>query len=54
MQVIVSSDGGNIFSIDGLNAIDAISETVMAGSLGDQLVDQGALRGFSWMEQRCS
>ena len=49
MQVIVSSDGGNIFSIDGLNAIDAISETVMAGSLGDQLVDQGGGALFSFM-----
>ena len=41
MQVIVASDGGNVFSLDGLQAVDAISATVAGGTLGDQLVDQG-------------
>lgn len=49
MQVIVSNEGGNVFSVDGLNAVNAISETVFSGSLGDQLVDQGGGAIFSFM-----
>ena len=41
MQVIVSADGGNVFSLDGLRTVNAVSETVAGGSLGDILVDQG-------------
>ena len=41
MQVIVSVDGGNIFSLDGLQTVDAVSATVASGPFGDILVDQG-------------
>ena len=41
MQVIITADGGNIFSLDGLEAVNAISDVVRAGALGNQLVDQG-------------
>ena len=49
MQVIVSSDGGDVFSLDGLQAVSAISDTVRSGSLGDQLVDQGGGEIFSFI-----
>ncbi len=40
MQVIVSSDGGNVFSLDGMEAVNAVSETVVSGTFADILVDQ--------------
>ena len=38
MQVIVKAEGGNVFSLDGLTAVDALRETVMGGALADRLV----------------
>ena len=49
MQVIVSADGGNVFSLDGLQTVNAISETVASGSLGDILVDQGGGPIFTFL-----
>ena len=49
MQVIVSNEGGNVFSTDGLAAISALSETIAGGTLADQLVDQGGGPIFSFM-----
>ena len=49
MQVIVSSESGNVFSLDGLQAVNALSETVTSGTLGNQLVDQGGGPIFSFM-----
>ena len=49
MQVIVSADGGNVFSLDGLQTINAVSETVVNGSFGDILVDQGGGPIFTFL-----
>ncbi len=49
MQVIVSVDGGNVFSLDGLQTVNAVSETVASGSLGDILVDEGGGPIFSFL-----
>jgi hypothetical protein len=49
MQVIISVDGGNVFSLDGLEAVNAVSETVVNGSLGDVLVDQGGGPIFTFL-----
>ena len=39
MQVIVTSEAGNVFGIDGFAATRAIEETVRAGALGDLLAE---------------
>ena len=49
MQVIISVDGGNVFSVDGLETVNAVSETVISGSLGDILVDQGGGPIFTFL-----
>ena len=49
MQVIVSVADGNVFSLDGLQTINAVSETVANGSLGDVLVDQGGGPIFTFL-----
>lgn len=49
MQVIVTNRGGNIFSLDGLQAVEAISETVATGAFSEILVDQGGGPIFSFM-----
>jgi len=50
MQVIITAeDGGNIFSLDGLEAVNAVSETVVAGAFSDVLVDQGGGPIFSFL-----
>ena len=49
MQVIITADGGNIFSLDGLEAVNAISDVVRTGALGNQLVDQGGGDIFSFI-----
>ena len=42
MQVIITSpDGGNVFTLDGLAAVNAVSETVIGGAFSEILVDQG-------------
>ena len=41
MQVIVAVEGGNVFSLDGLQTVNAVSATVASGPFGDILVDQG-------------
>ncbi len=38
MQVVLSSDGRNLYSVEGLAAVDAVEETVMNGALADRLV----------------
>jgi hypothetical protein len=40
MQVIISSDTGDVITLDGLAAVDAIRATVVGGSLSPYLVDQ--------------
>ncbi len=49
MQVIVSVEDGNVFSLDGLQTVSAISETVVSGSLGDILIDQEGGPIFSFL-----
>jgi predicted RND superfamily exporter protein len=49
MQVIVSSDGGNVFSLDGLEAVNVVTETVVSGAFSDILVDQGGGPIFSFL-----
>jgi predicted RND superfamily exporter protein len=49
MQVIITTDDGNIFSLDGLDTINAISETVGSGTFSDILVDQGGGPIFSFL-----
>ena len=39
MQVILASEGGNVFSRDGLAAVEALTETIMNGALADRLVE---------------
>ncbi len=38
MQVIVKSEGGNVFSPDGLAAVGALHQTIMTGALAERLV----------------
>jgi len=40
MQVIVSSDTGDVITLDGLATVDAIRTTVLGGTLAPYLVDQ--------------
>jgi uncharacterized protein len=49
MQVIVSVDDGNVFSLDGLQAVNAITETVVSGAFSDILVDQEGGPIFSFL-----
>ena len=49
MQVIITADDGNIFSLDGLETINAISETVAGGVFSDILVDQGGGPIFTFL-----
>jgi hypothetical protein len=49
MQVIVSSDGGNVFSLDGLEAVNAVTDTVVNGAFSEILVDQGGGPIFSFL-----
>ena len=49
MQVIITAEDGNIFSLDGLAAVEAISERVATGAFSDILVDQGGGPIFSFM-----
>ena len=49
MQVIVSADGGNVFSLDGLETINAVSATVVSGTFSDILVDQGGGPIFTFL-----
>lgn len=50
MQVIITAgDGGNIFSLDGLGAVNAVSETVVTGAFSDILVDQGGGAIFTFL-----
>ncbi|MCY4369976.1 MAG: MMPL family transporter [bacterium] len=38
MQIIVKAEDGNVFSADGLAAVDALSRTITEGALADRLV----------------
>ena len=49
MQVIVSADGGNVFSLDGLETINAVSATVVSGTFSDILIDQGGGPIFTFL-----
>jgi uncharacterized protein len=40
MQVIISSDGGDVLTLDGLATVDALRNTVLGGSLAPYLIDQ--------------
>jgi uncharacterized protein len=40
MQVIVSSDSGDVITMEGLATVDAVRNTVLGGSLAPYLVDQ--------------
>lgn len=40
MQVIISSDSGDVITLDGLATVDAVRNTVLGGSLSDYLIDQ--------------
>ncbi len=40
MQVIISSDSGDVLTLDGLTAVDAVRTTVLGGSLAPYLLDQ--------------
>ena len=39
-QVIISSDTGDVITLDGLDAVDAVRATVLGGSLTPYLIDQ--------------
>ena len=41
MQVIVAAEEGNVFTLDGLAAVDAVTEAITAGPLADRLVQEG-------------
>ena len=41
MQVIVTAEGGNVYSRDGLAAVDSIVEALRTGALSDRLVQEG-------------
>ncbi len=49
MQVIIAVEDGNVFSLDGLDAVNAVSETVINGAFSDILVDQGGGPIFSFL-----
>ena len=38
MQVIVTAENGEVFSPDGLTAVNSLTETIMNGALADRLV----------------
>ena len=38
MQVILKTEGGNIFSMDGFDAVEALRETITSGALADRFV----------------
>ena len=38
MQVIVKAEGGNVYSVDGFNAVKALRETITNGALADRFV----------------
>ena len=41
MQVIVTAEEGNIFTLDGMAAVDSATEAITAGPLSDRLVQDG-------------
>jgi len=41
MQVIVTAEEGNVFTLDGLAAVDSVTEAITAGPLADRLVQEG-------------
>lgn len=45
MQVVISSESGDVITMDGFSSVQSIRETVMSGSLGPWLVDQPAAGG---------
>lgn len=49
MQVIVSSEAGEVYTVDGLNAADAITRTVVEGAFKDVLVFQGGSPVLSFL-----
>ena len=40
MQIIISSESGDVITLDGMAAVDAVRNTVLGGSLAAHLVDQ--------------
>lgn len=38
MQIIVKAEDGNVYSVDGMAAVDALSRTIAEGALADRLV----------------
>jgi predicted RND superfamily exporter protein len=40
MQVIISSDSGDVITLDGLATVDAVRDTVLGGALAPFLIDQ--------------
>ena len=41
MQVIVTAEEGSVFTLDGLAAVDSVTEAITAGPLSDRLVQEG-------------
>lgn len=41
MQVIVTAEEGNVFTLDGLAAVESVTEAITAGPLADRLVQEG-------------
>ena len=49
MQVIVTAEEGEVFSLDGLAAAEAVSEAIETGALADRLVQQGPNPVFTFL-----
>ena len=49
MQVIVTAEEGDVFSLDGLAAAEAVSEAIETGALADRLVQQGPNPVFTFL-----
>ena len=41
MQVIVTAEEGNVFTLDGLAAVESVTEAITAGPLADRMVQEG-------------
>ena len=49
MQVIITAEEGEVFSLDGLAAAEAVSEAITEGALADRLVQEGPNPVFTFL-----
>ena len=50
MQVIITAESGNVFSPDGLTAVNSLTDTVLNGALSDRLVGNGPSPVVSFLD----